>query len=270
MVPVSIVIITKNEAEVIASCLNSAQLITDDIIVVDNGSTDTTTQIAYKFGCRIYHEKWDGYGANKNKGIAQAKYNWILSIDADEIADLELISALHQIKLDDPGVVFDIAFRSYYGHKQIRFGSWGRDHHIRLFNRGLVKWSESPVHETLMLPKTVSIKKIKGHLHHYSVKDGKEFLSKANHYAQLSAGKYLISNKKPTFLKMHIAPLFHFVKNYIVFLGFLDGREGYSIAKMISQHTRLKYRLLKEQPLMIQQEKPRMKDSLVVEYSIES
>ncbi len=270
MVPVSIVIITKNEAEVIASCLNSAQLITDDIIVVDNDSTDTTTQIAYKYGCRIYHEQWDGYGANKNKGIAQARYNWILSIDADEIADLELISALHTIKLDDPAVVYDIAFRSYYGLKQIHFGSWGRDHHIRLFNREMVKWSESPVHETLVLPKTVSIKKIKGHIHHYSVKGGDEFLSKANHYARLSAGKYLISNKKPTFLKLHIAPLFHFLKNYIVFLGFLDGREGYNIAKMISQHTRLKYRLLKDQPLVAAPETPKVKDNLVVEYSVES
>jgi glycosyltransferase involved in cell wall biosynthesis len=270
MVPVSIVIITKNEAEVIASCLNSAQLITDDIIVVDNDSTDTTTQIAHKYGCRIYHEQWDGYGANKNKGIAQARYNWILSIDADEIADLELISALHTIKLDDPAVVYDIAFRSYYGLKQIHFGSWGRDHHIRLFNREMVKWSESPVHETLVLPKTVSIKKIKGHIHHYSVKGGDEFLSKANHYARLSAGKYLISNKKPTFLKLHIAPLFHFLKNYIVFLGFLDGREGYNIAKMISQHTRLKYRLLKDQPLVAAPETPKVKDNLVVEYSIES
>jgi glycosyltransferase involved in cell wall biosynthesis len=266
MVAVSVVIITKNEAEVIASCINAAKLITDDIIVADNNSTDGTPEIARKYGCRVYHENWDGYGANKNKGIAHAKYNWILSIDADEIADQELVDALHGIKLDDPGVVYDIAFRSYYGDKQIRFGSWGRDHHIRLFNRKLVKWSESPVHETLVLPKMIVIKKLSGHLHHYSVKDSNDLISKADHYARLSAGKYLMNNKKPTFLKLHIAPVFHFVKNYIVFLGFLDGREGFNIAKMISNHTRLKYRLLRDQPKVICQETPEMKDNLVVEY----
>jgi hypothetical protein len=95
-------------------------------------------------------------------------------------------------------------------------------------------------------------------------------VSKANHYARLSAGKYLISNKKPTFLKLHIAPLFHFLKNYIVFLGFLDGSEGYHIAKMISRHTRLKYRLLKDQPSVVAPKTSKVKDNLVVEYSIES
>lgn len=268
MVPVSIVIITKNEAKMLAMCINAARLITDDIVVVDNDSSDGTTEIAYRNGCRVYHENWDGYGANKNKGIVYAKYNWILSIDADEVADLELIDALHKVNLDDAGLVYDIPFRSYFGKKLIQFGSWGRDHHIRLFNRKLVKWSESPVHETLVFPKKVIVKKLNGHLHHYSVNDSKEFLSKTCHYAQLSAGKYRVMERKPTFMKLHVAPLFHFVKNYIVFLGFLDGREGFNIAKMISKHTRLKYRLLKDQPEVIYKEAPELRDNLL--YSLES
>jgi len=266
MAPVSVVIITKNEADVIASCLDAVKLITDDIIIVDNGSTDGTREIANQYRCKVYQESWDGYGANKNKGIMCAKYNWILSIDADEIADAELISALHQLILDDPKVVYDISFRSYYGQKKIRFGSWGRDHHIRLFNRKTVKWSDSPVHETLIMPGDITVKKLRGHFHHYSVRDAGEFLSKADHYAKLSANKYLLNNKKPTFLKLHVAPLFHFVKNYIVFLGFLDGKEGWNIARMISKHTRLKYRLLKNQPLPVNKEAPKLKDNLVVEY----
>lgn len=270
MVPVSVVIITKNEAAMIANCIQAAELITDDILVVDSDSTDGTPQIAFKFGCRVYHENWDGYGANKNKGIKRARYNWILSIDADEIADLELVLSLHELKFDDPTVVYDIAFRSYYGKKMIRYGSWGRDHHIRLFNRETIKWSESPVHEKLVLPQTTIIKKLSGYLHHYSVKDGDEFMSKADHYAALSAAKYRMANKKPTFLKLYIAPLFHFLKNYIVFLGFLDGREGYNIAKMISKHTSLKYRLLKYQPQPAFRKSAEVKGDFVVEYSIES
>ncbi|MGZ3823180.1 MAG: glycosyltransferase family 2 protein, partial [Mucilaginibacter sp.] len=185
MVPVSVVIITKNEAEVIGPCINAAKLITDDIIVVDNDSNDKTREIALTSGCRVYRESWDGYGANKNKGAVYAKYDWVLSIDADEVADEELISALHSIKFNRPEVVYDIAFRSYFGKKPIRFGSWGRDHHIRLFNHKLVKWSEPPVHETLVLPSSVIIKKIKGHLHHYSVKDNQEFQAKTIQYAKL-------------------------------------------------------------------------------------
>jgi len=111
--------------------------------------------------------------------VSPVQVYWILSIDADEIADAELINALHELILDDPKIVYDIKFQSYYGQKLIRFGSWGRDHHIRLFNRKLVRWSESPVHETLILPETVSIKKLGGHLHHYSVSDAAEFMEQS-------------------------------------------------------------------------------------------
>jgi glycosyltransferase involved in cell wall biosynthesis len=266
MAPVSVVIITKNEAETIASCIAAAQLISDDIIIADNGSTDNTVAIALEYGCRVYHDRWDSYGINKNKGIARAKYNWILSIDADEIADTNLAIAILELPLDDPKIVYDIKFRSYYGKRLIRFGSWGRDHHIRLFNRTKVKWSASPVHEKLLLPKNVSIKRLGGHLHHYSVKDAVEFMSKLDHYAKLSAGKYLMSHKKPTFIKLHVAPLFHFIKNYIVFLGILDGKAGWDIAQMISKHTRRKYQLLKDQPGYIYEEVTKVKDELVVEY----
>jgi glycosyltransferase involved in cell wall biosynthesis len=266
MFAVSVVIITKNEAEVIARCIHAVKLITDDIIIVDNDSTDDTRNIAFKAGCHVYREDWDGYGANKNKGIGFAKYNWILSIDADEVPDEELVRSLHELKFDNEAVVYDIDFKSYYGQKPINFGTWGRDHHVRLFNRKLVKWSEPLVHETLILPKGIAIKKIKGHLHHYSVKDKQEYLNKTFHYAQLSAGKYVINGKKATFVKLYLAPVFHFVKNYIVFLGFLDGREGLTISLMIAKHTRLKYHLLKQNAGQSYHEKETVQENLVVEY----
>src|ERR1700753_937036 len=101
MVPVSVVIITQNKAEVIASCIDAAKLITDDVVIVDNDSNDDTTTIAYNKGCRVFHENWGGYGANKNKGNRLAKYDWILSIDADEIVDEELVRSLHELELND-------------------------------------------------------------------------------------------------------------------------------------------------------------------------
>src|SRR5580700_6608328 len=119
MVPVSIVIITKNEADIIASCIQMSKLITDDIVVIDNGSTDDTLDIAGTYGCRVYKRTWEGYGANKNKGIEAAKYNWILSIDADEVPDDELVSALHLLEFNDPATVYDIKFRTYFGKKPI-------------------------------------------------------------------------------------------------------------------------------------------------------
>jgi glycosyltransferase involved in cell wall biosynthesis len=241
MVPVSVVIITKNEAEMISRSIFMLKQITDDIIIVDNDSTDQTLNISIENGCRVYQKNWDGYGANKNKGIAFARYNWILSIDADEIPDTALLTSITELKLDDNNMVYDIPFKAYYGDKPINFGNWGRDHHIRLFNRTRVKWSEPPVHEILILPQNVRVKKLKGHLHHYSVKNAREHEAKIIHYAQLSALKYLQSGKKAGFVKLYIAPVFHFVKTYVFLLGFLDGKEGWNIAKMALKNTWLKY-----------------------------
>ena len=265
MIPVSIVIITKNEADLIACCIKKSKLITDDIVVIDNGSTDDTLDIAATYGCRIYQKTWDGYGANKNKGADAAKYNWVLSIDADEVPDDELIRSLHKLKFNDPAVAYDIKFRSYFGKKIIHFGSWGRDHHIRLFNRGLVKWSETMVHETLILPENIRVKKVNGHLHHYSVKDVNEYESKGLYYAKLSAKKYFSNGKKASLVKLYISPVFGFIKNYIINLGFLDGREGWHIAKTTLKNTRRKYQYLSQMENLPDKKQP-VKDIFVMEY----
>lgn len=247
MTPVSVVIITKNEAEMISRSITMLKQLTDDIIIIDNDSTDQTLNITTENGCRVYQKSWDGYGANKNKGIALARYNWILSIDADEIPDTALLTSIKELDFnEDVNTVYDISFKAYYGNKPINFGNWGRDHHIRLFNRTRVKWSEPPVHETLLLPKNVCVKKLKGHLHHYSVKNAQEHKAKITHYAQLSALKYLQSGKKAGFVKLYISPLFHFLKSYLFLLGFLDGKEGWNIAKMALKNTWLKYHYLNQ------------------------
>jgi len=244
MIPVSIVIITKNEAQYLADCIKMAKLITDDVIIIDNGSTDNTLNIAKSNGCRVYELGWDGYGANKNKGIELANYDWILSIDADEIPDMELINSLHNLWLRNTEMVYDIKFRAYFGEKRIRFGSWGRDHHIRLFNRTVVKWSEPIVHETLILPKGIHKKTLNGYFHHYSVKDVDECNSKAVYYAKLSAEKYFQSGKKAGFVNLYLSPIFVFIKSYILLLGFLDGKEGWDIARTTYKNRWLKYHYL--------------------------
>jgi len=264
MVAVSIVIITKNQAEILSACIDKAKLITDDIVIIDNDNIDNGYPNNIT-GCKVYRKTWDGYGANKNKGIAAAKYDWILSIDADEVPDDELIKALHNLNYGDPSVVFDLKFRTYFGDKMVRFGSWGNDHHIRLFNRNLVRWLDTTVHETLVLPKNTEVKKVAGYVHHYSVKDTHEYDAKSNLYAKLSAVKYLNNGKKAGFVKRYISPIFGFLKNYIIYLGFLDGRAGWEIAKITVKSTWRKYYLLNQ----MQGLKPQTqvyKDSFVIEY----
>jgi len=265
MIPVSIVIITKNEADVIGNCINLAKLISNDIVIIDSGSTDETLTIAAANNCRVYQHKWVGYGANKNKGIELARYDWILSIDADEVPDVALINSLHELVLNNPYTVYDIKFKSYFGKKQIRFGYWGKDHHIRLFNRNMIRWSESKVHESLQLPGNIKKQKLNGYLHHYSVKDLNECKLKAVYYAKLSAETHFQNAKKATFTNLYLSPVFGFFISYIVFLGFLDGREGLQIALITFKNKYLKYRYLKNMEPNYKKEKS-IETNLVVKY----
>jgi glycosyltransferase involved in cell wall biosynthesis len=243
-VPVTIVIIAKNAAATIVSCIEKCREITDDIVLIDSGSCDGTIKMALEMGCRVEVTNWDGYGANKNKGALLARYDWILSIDADEVPDDYLIQSIRQLTFDKPNIVYDIRFKSYIGNKNIRYGCWGRDHHIRLFYRKSVRWAEPIVHETLLLAEDTLIKKLEGHLHHFSATSTRNYRSKKMKYARLSARKYLSLGKQATFLKMYLAPLFHYFRSYFLFMGFLDGKEGIELARICFEETRLKYKRL--------------------------
>lgn len=265
MVPVSVVIIAKNFSDIIDGCIESVRNISDDIIVIANGNIEDCLPEPRKAFCRVYQKSWDGYGANKNKGIDLARHDWILSIDADEIADDKLITAIHEIDWNNTGVVYDIRFRSYFGKKLIRFGGWGRDHHIRLFHRACIRWTETMVHETLQLPGEIVKKELSGCIHHYSVKDVNEFNLKGTYYAKLSAKKYLYAGRKANIIKLYISPAFGFAKNYIFCLGFLDGRAGWEIARTTFKNTKKKYEFLSDMGAP-GHKKQSVKDNLAIEY----
>ena len=243
---ISVVIITKNEAHIIANTLQSLQPVTSDIIIVDSGSTDATIAICKKMNATVIETDWSGYGINKNKGIEAAKHDWILSLDADEAIDVELQQSLLQLVLANDKEVFNIRFKNFFCGKWIRFGEWGFDTHIRLFNRKKVKWNNAAVHENLVLPDDVKIIRLKGNILHYTVQDQQEYFAKMDNYAMMNAKKYFDAGKKSSFFKQYFSPVFAFLQHYIFRLGFLDGPEGFIIAKTTARYTFLKYRYLKE------------------------
>jgi glycosyltransferase involved in cell wall biosynthesis len=244
--PISAVIITKNEAHIIGTTLNSLQGVTDDIIIVDSGSTDSTLTICQQFGATVIETTWDGYGANKNKGIAVAKHNWILNIDADEVLDATLNQSLKQLDLTNENIVYEFKFKNFFCGKWIRFGEWGGDKHIRLFNRKAVQWNSVAVHEVLNLSSSNKKILVKGSILHYTTQHIDEYINKTVSYAKLNAQKYFDQGKQSNFFKLRLAPGLTFFQHYILRLGFLDGWEGYLIARTTSWYTFLKYSFLKE------------------------
>lgn len=243
---ISVVIITKNEAHIIANTLQSLQAVTNDIVIVDSGSTDETVAICKNFKAAVIETNWAGYGINKNKGIEAAKHDWILSLDADEAIDAELQQSLLQLTLANNDEVFNMRFKNFFCNKWIRFGEWGFDSHIRLFNRKKVHWNNVVVHENLIFPENVTVTKLNGNILHYTVQNRQEYDAKTDHYASMNAKKYFTAGKRPGFFKQYFSPAFAFIQHYIFRLGFLDGNEGFIIAKTTARYTFLKYKYLQE------------------------
>lgn len=249
MLPVSVVIIALNEAKNIAKSVSFLKNHFSDIIIVDSGSSDDTVAIGKSLGCTVIPIRWDGYGKAKNTGNAAAKHDWILSLDADEIPDETLISQLELVNFDNFSVVYDIRFKIYFEKKPINYGNWGIDHHIRLFNRNIASWSDVPVHEDLIFNCPVSVSKLRGHIHHYTISNRAEYVIKNIRYAKLNAIKYFDAGHRATFVKLYLSPIFIFIKDYIVLLGFLDGYAGWLIAKSMVWYTWHKYHCLQEMHL---------------------
>jgi glycosyltransferase involved in cell wall biosynthesis len=246
MTNLSVVIICKNEAHIIGRTLQSLEGLTDDVIVYDNGSADNTLEIVRKYNVRLYEGSWEGFGQTKRKANQLAKYDWILSLDADESIDAELKKTMQSFTPANENTVFDLTFKNFFGNKWLKYGEWGGDHHIRVFNRRVVNWDDAPVHENLVLPSGVEIKKLKGYILHQTIINMEDYAQKMVKYAILNADKYYQVGKTASFFKLRFSPGFTFFNYYILRLGFLDGHAGWVCAKMTAWYTFLKYAKLRE------------------------
>jgi glycosyltransferase involved in cell wall biosynthesis len=243
---VSVVIIAKNEAHIIGQTLQSLQGLTDDMVVVDNGSTDGTQAICRQHGARVMETVWQGYGPTKNIGIQAAKYNWILSLDADEAIDGTLKAAIKNHPFAHENEIFNLVFKNFFCGKWLKYGEWGTDSHVRLFNRTVVQWDAAAVHEQLRFPAGAKQVTLPGYVLHYTVHDLQQYRQKMDRYAHLNAQKYFEQGKKGAFVKRWLSPLFGFVANYFFKLGFLDGKAGWVTALATARYTHLKYAYLHE------------------------
>ncbi len=242
----SVGIITFNEENQIGRTIDSILDIADEIIVVDSESTDRTVQIAKSKGAKIYIEKWQGYGKQKNIVLEKCSGEWILLLDADEVVSNELKNKIKSIinNKNDVSDIYKIKLRNICFGKEIKFGGWD-DYVIRLWKNGKVKISDREVHEEY-LTQSNKISMIEEKIIHYTYTSIENFLEKLNRYTSQSATQYTKEKKKSNFIKMYSKMLYRFIKMYIIQLGFLDGYEGYLLAKYSSIYTMTKYTKLRE------------------------
>ena len=246
MRPISIVIIAKNEELALGRTLKSLRNISDDIVLADTGSTDGTINTAKENGARVEILSWKGFGHTKNAALQLAKYDWVLFLDADEAIDATLFSFLKNVSLDDDQVLYKIKFKNYFGKQLIRYGEWGKESKIKLFNKKVACWDNTNVHEKVIAPPGTIIKTAEGFILHELIDNLSEYVQKISRYADLVAQKYFSQGKKASWFKLYLYPFYQFLFFYIIRLGFLDGRIGFITSYVSAYYSFLKYHRLKE------------------------
>jgi glycosyltransferase involved in cell wall biosynthesis len=227
----SVVIISKNEEKFIADAVKSASF-SNEVLVLDSGSTDNTLTIAKKLGAKVLHQDWLGFGAQKNKALKLAENNWVFVLDSDErITDelqLEILNTLQNPMSDG----YYIARLNNFFGKNIRHCGLYPDYSIRLFNKNRGEFNNVTVHESVQINGNTD--KLKNHMTHLAFDTVSEFTDKQKKYATLS-------QKKKNLIKAFISPIWTFLKIYILRLGFIEGWRGFVIAKVYAQYTFWKY-----------------------------
>ena len=246
----SVVLITLNEAERLRTTLTAVAW-ADEMIVLDAGSTDATVEIAREFTDKVFVDAdWQGFGVQKNRALAQAAGEWVLSLDADEVVSPELAAEIQTILKNPVADAYAIPRLSSFLGRKMRHSGWWPDEVVRLFRRGTAQFSADVVHERLLVEGKVG--RLQHALQHASFSSLEQVLDKVNRYSSAGAERLQAQGRRAGLGTAIGRGVWAFFRTYILKAGFLDGREGFMLA--VSNAEGVYYRYLK---LMLLNERSR-------------
>jgi glycosyltransferase involved in cell wall biosynthesis len=245
----TVIVIAKNEAHNIVECLQSVQF-AQQIVVVDGGSTDNTVALAQAQGAVVtVHADWQGFGAQKNRALALASHEWVLSLDADERVPERLAVEIQAILAKaQGGAVAEAAFTvprlTQFCGTWIHHCGWTPDRVCRLFRASQFQFSDDWVHERLVPCAVVhapAVGRLNTALLHYSYRTPADYWKKLQHYSHDWAVQRHAAGQTTTLWRAVASGVVAFVRSYAVRLGFLDGAMGFAVCAMQAQAAYGKY-----------------------------
>jgi glycosyltransferase involved in cell wall biosynthesis len=241
--PVTVIIPTLNEQEGIAGAVSDAATWADEVLVVDGGSQDATVERARAAGARIQVALDSSIGGQRNLGASVARNDWIFALDADERASKSLREELGAVLSAPTHEAYRVRMRNFYLGRERTRGKWGRDWHVRLYKRDF-RFSSSRVHERL--EGIDSTGTLRGTLLHTPYKDLSHHLTKMIKYARWGALELHGRGRRATAIDLAVRPAWRFVRDYLFYGSFLDGRYGLATSTLTAYSAFLKYAFLYE------------------------
>ena len=227
MINISVCIIVKNAKDTIKECLESVKDF-DEVILLDNGSTDSTLEIASNFSnVKIFKSEFIGFGALKNLAIQKAKNAWILSLDADEVLESSTLKEITALNLEQ-NMIIALPRKNLYNGEWIKACGWYPDFVYRIFNKTHTKFNENLVHESVIILKDSVVRKLDSGIKHYAYDNIAHLIEKMQIYSSLWAEQN--SHKQSSILKAIFRSLWSFIRNYFFKRGFLYGYKGFVIS----------------------------------------
>ena len=235
--PITLLIIARNEAAHIARCLNSVPFAAEKI-VVDSGSTDGTQDIAIKCGARVVEQPWLGFGPQRNFASTQSTHDWILFLDADEELTAALVAELQRElpKLQASEAAGAILRREawYMGAPMRWYRPMVGETLGRLYHRNRARWTDVRVHESLRFDgRTITLRE--PFLHHHNPTLVHKHL-KMLMYAELKSLDRLDRKRSAQMWLTPFVGMAAFFKDYVLRLAFLDGWRGYIVARVAASY----------------------------------
>ncbi len=232
-------IITLNEERNIARAIESLRCC-DEILILDSGSTDRTVELAENLGARVFEAGWRGYAGQKNWAAEQASHDWILSLDADEALSESLEAEIWNLKKVGPKYDgYTMPRLARYLGRWILHSGWYPDRKIRLYDRRKGRWVGEFVHESVHVDGRVG--KLESAILHFTCESLSEHMKTLERYTTLAAQEIAGRNIAVPRWRMLADPPWTFFKTFVLQRGFLDGREGLTIAYMAAFYTFIKY-----------------------------
>ncbi len=221
---ISVTVLTKNSEAYIERCLKALSLF-DEVILLDNGSTDQTIAIAERFpNVNVKKHEFIGFGPMKNLAAEHTRNDWVLTVDSDEILSEALVNEVLTESLD-PSVVYRISRLSHYRGRLLKGCGWYPDFVPRLYNKRTTGYYQNLVHEGIIVKKGIRTQKLNNSMLHYPYDSVEELINKMQHYsslfAQANKGK-----KSSSPIKALLLAFFAFIKSYFLRRGIFCGYEG--------------------------------------------